>query len=122
MHAQDAYYNAPCLTALYYRVRNISLSEEEENNEDNSQSSLKGIAFAKLVMYVEEAPKPMFFFLSDLAKTYLRLLEQLGANVPSRVNSTRMKDGLLTQIPELRACTEGKEVKLAFTTDIGAAL
>ena len=122
MHAQDAYYHAPCLTALYNRVRNISPSKEEENNENNSQSSLEAIALAELVMYIEEAPKPMVFLLSDLAKTYSRLLEQLGANVPSRVNSTRLKDRLLTQIPELGAYTEGKEVKLAFTTDIGAAL
>ena len=64
----------------------------------------------------------MVFLLSDLAKTYSHLLEQLGANVPSRLNSTRLKDRLLTQIPELGAYTEGKEVKLAFTTDIGAAL
>ena len=107
MHAQDAYYHAPCLTALYNRVRNISPSKEEENNENNSQSSLEAIALAELVMYIEEAPKPMVF-LSDLAKTYSRLLEQLRANVPSRVNSIRLKDPLLTQIPELGAYTEGK--------------
>ena len=122
MPAQNAYYHAPCLTALYNRVRNISPSKEEENNENHSQSSLEAIALAELVMYIEEAPNPMVFLLSDLAKTYSRLLEQLGANVPSRVNSTRLKDRLLTQIPELGAYTEGKEVKLAFTTDIGAAL
>ncbi|KAL9953155.1 hypothetical protein ACROYT_G040525 [Oculina patagonica] len=91
MHAQDAYYHAPCLTALYNRVRNSS-SKEEENNGNTSQSSLEAIALAELVMYLEEAPRPMVFLLSDLAKTYSRLLEQLGANVPSRVNSTRLKD------------------------------
>lgn len=114
MHAQDAYYHAPCLTALYNRVRNSS-SKGEEKNENTSQNSLEAIALAELFMYIEEAPRPV-------AKTYSRLLEQLGANVPSRVNSIRLKDRLLTQIPELGAYTEGKEVKLAFTTDIGAAL
>jgi len=121
MHAQDAYYHAPCLTALYNRFRN-SPSKEEENNENTSQNSLEAIALAELVMYIEEAPRPTVFLLSDLAKTYSRLLEQLGANVPSRVNSTGLKDRLLTQIPELGAYTEGKEVKPAFTTDICAGL
>ena len=65
-------------------------------------------------MYIEEAPRPMVFQLSDLAKMYSCLLEQLGGHVPGRVNSTRLKDRLLAQIPELGAYTEGKEVKLAF--------
>lgn len=33
-----------------------------------------------------------------------------------------MKDRLLAQMPELSTCTEGKEVKLTFSNDIGAAL
>jgi len=33
-----------------------------------------------------------------------------------------LKDHLLAQIPELGTYTEGKEVKLAFSSDIGAAL
>ena len=122
MHAQDAYYHASCLTALYNRVRNLRLSKEEEHNENTTQNSLEAIALAEVVMYIEEAPRPMVFHLSDLAKMYSHLLEQLGANVPSRVNSTRLKDFLLAQIPELGAYTEGKEIKLAFSSDIGAAL
>ena len=73
-------------------------------------------------MYIEEAPRPMVFQLSNLEKMYSCLLEQLGGHVPGRVNSTRLKDRLLAQIPELGAYTEGKEVKLAFCGDIGAAL
>ena len=122
MHAQDAYYHASCLTALYNRVRNLRLSKEEEHNENTTQNSLEAIALAEVVMYIEEAPRPMVFQLSDLAKIYPHLLEQLGANVPSRVNSTRLKDRLLAQIPKLGAYTEGKEIKLAFSSDIGAAL
>ena len=47
-------------------------------------------------------------------------LKQLGGHVPGHVNSTRLKDRLHAQIPELGAYTEGKEVKLAFSGDIGA--
>jgi len=52
-------------------------------------------------MYIEEAPRPMVFQLSDLAKMYSYSLEQLGGHVPGRVNSRRLKDSLLAQIPEL---------------------
>ena len=41
--------------------------------------------------------------------------------VPGRVSSNRLKDRLLAQIPELGVYTEGKEVKLAFSSNIGAA-
>ena len=122
MHAQDAYYHASCLTALYNRVRNLRLSKDEEHNENTAQNSLEAIALAEVVMHIEEASRPMVFQLSDLTKMYSHLLEQLVANVPSRVNSTRLKDRLLAQIPELGSYTEGKEIKLAFSSDIGAAL
>lgn len=121
MHALDAYYHPSCLTALYNRLRNIRSLKEQEDNE-SSQVSLEAIALAELVMYIEEAPRPMIFQLSDLAKMYSCSLEQLRGHVPDRVNSTRLKDRLLAQIPELGAYTEGKEVKLAFSGDIGAAL
>ena len=113
MHALDAYYHASCLTALYNRARNIRTSQEEEVT-DTSQVSLEAIALAELVLYIEEAPRPIVFQLTDLAKIYSSSLEQLGALVPSRINSTRLKDRLLAQIPELCAYTEGKEVKLVF--------
>ena len=121
MHALDAYYHPSCLTALYNRLRNIRPLKKQEHNE-SSQVSLEAIALAELVMYIEEAPRPMIFQLSDLAKMYSCSLKQLGGHVAGRVNSTRLKDRLLAQIPELGAYTEGKEVKLAFSGDIGAAL
>lgn len=48
--------------------------------------------------------------------------EQLGAHVPDCINSTGLKDRLLAQTPELSTFTEGKEVKLGFSRNIGAAL
>lgn len=121
MHANDAYYHASCLISLYNRARSIRLSQDQENS-DSSQSSLEAIALAELVMYIEEAARPIIFQLSDLTKMYVSSLEQLGGYVPQRVNSTRLKDRLLAQVPDLCAYNEGKEVKLAFTDDISAAL
>jgi len=113
MHALDAYYHPSCLTALYNRVRNIRPLKEQEDSE-SSQVSLEAIALAELVMYIEEATRPMVFQLSDLAKMYSCLLEQLGGHVPGRVNSTRLKDRLLALIPELGAYTEGKDTEAMY--------
>ena len=95
--------------------------KKQEDNE-SLQVSLEAIALAELVMYIEEAQRPMIFQLSDLAKMYSFPLKQLGGHVAGRVNSTRLKDRLLAQIPELGEYTEGKEVKLEFSGNIGAAL
>ena len=55
-------------------------------------------------------------------KLYVHRLQQLKACVPDRVNSTRLKDRLLAQIPALRAQNKGKEVFLVYDEDTGAAL
>ena len=57
-----------------------------------------------------------------MSKLYSSRLEQLGAYVPERVNSTRLKERLLSQLPDLREYNEGREVKLAFSRDISSAL
>ena len=57
-----------------------------------------------------------------MSKLYSSRLEQLGAYVPERVNSTRLKERLLSQLPDLREYNEGREVKLAFSSDISEAL
>ena len=94
---QDAYH-ASCLTALYNRFRNIRPKKEQEDN-DTSQVSLQAIALAELVMCIEDLARPVVFQLSDFAKLYSSLLQQLGAYDQDRVNSTRLKDRLLAQIP-----------------------
>ena len=70
MHAQDAYYHASCLTALYNRVRNLKLSKEEEHNENTTQNSLEAIALAEVVMYIEEAPR---FFIYQIWQKCTRI-------------------------------------------------
>ena len=95
MPAIDSYYHTGCLTALHNRLTSISPKEEENIT---TQISLKAIALAELVAYIEDNAKQTVFKLSDLSKLYSSRLEQLGAYVLERVNSTRLlKERLLSQ-------------------------
>ena len=62
------------------------------------------------------------FKLSDLANLYSSTLEQLGTKLPGRVNSTKLKNGILSYFPGMEAHTQGREVVLVFNEDVGAAL
>ena len=91
----DSYYHTGCFTALYNRLRSISPKEEENIT---TQISLKAIALAELVAHIEDNAKQTVFKLSDLSKLYSSRLEQLGAYVLERVNSTRLlKERLVSQ-------------------------
>ena len=49
-------------------------------------------------------------------------MEHLGVALCKKVNSTRLKERLLAQLPGLRAQSKGRDVLLAFDEDIGEAL
>jgi hypothetical protein len=57
--------------------------------------------------------------LADLVSFYKQRLEQLGMKTPD-VNSTRLKEKLLAEIPELESHKKGRGILLAFKK--GAAL
>ena len=122
MHAQDAFYHKKCMTALHNRVR----ATEKTNSEDSAQTSPESIALAELASFIEESKLDSevapIFKLSDQVKLYVHRLQQLKACVPDGVNSTRLKDRLLAQIPALQAQNKGREVFLVYDADIGAAL
>ena len=119
MPAVVSCYHTGCLTKLYNRLRSISPKEEENIT---TQVSLEAIVLAELVAYIEDNAKQTVFKLSDLSKPYSSRLEQLGAYVPERVNSTRLKERLLSQLSDLREYNKGRELKLAFSSYISAAL
>ena len=102
------------------------MQTEKTNSEDSAQTSPESIALAELASFIEESKLDSevapIFKLSDLVKLYVHKLQQLKACVPDRVNSTRLKDRLLAQIPALRAQNNGREVFLVYDEDIGAAL
>ena len=56
-----------------------------------------------------------------MVNLYQQRLKQLGVDDPN-VNSTRLKDQLLSEIPELEAHKKGRDVLLAYTEDVGSVL
>ena len=57
-----------------------------------------------------------------MAKLYHNRSEQLGVSIPKRINTTRLKERLLDQMPNLKAHTKARDVVLAFDDDIADAL
>jgi len=83
---------------------------------------LHGIALAELIAYIDEAHtdevSPVFR-LADLGELYSARLKQLGLEKLSRIHSTRLKERILAHLPGIRAHSEGRDVLLAFDTDVG---
>ena len=49
-------------------------------------------------------------------------MQQLVVNLDTRVHSTRLKQRLLAQFPDMRAHTKGRDMLMVFEEDVGAAL
>ena len=83
------------------------------------------IVFSELLVYIVESKigtdGPKVFRLADLVCLYNQRLLQLGIITPN-VNSTRLKDKLLEEMPGLEAHKKGRDILLAFKEDIGEAL
>lgn len=97
MVALEAKYHAKCLTSLYYHASTVQTEQEGSDNLDNI---LCGIAFAELVMYIEESrlkdpTTAPVFKLADLSKLYSSRLGQLGIKQERCIQSTRLKQRIL---------------------------
>ena len=46
-------------------------------------------------------------------------MQQLGANLPTRIHTTRLEERILAYIPDLREFRDGRNIMLAFDDDIG---
>ena len=90
------------------------------------QLSGHSIALAELLAYVEDAQTDEsvapILKLVDLVKLYTVRLEQLGVKQQNCLKSTKLKDRILSRIPDLSAHREGRDVLLAFAGDVGSAL
>ncbi|KAK3878932.1 hypothetical protein Pcinc_016475 [Petrolisthes cinctipes] len=119
MVAIEAKYHRNCLCALYNKIRPVAPKDEAENR-------LHGIAFAELVVFMEEIhadeDNAPVFKLSDVANLYKMRLEQLGASVTNRIHTTRLKDRLRFVLPDLRAHSQGRDTLLMFENDISPAM
>ena len=66
------------------------------------------------------------FKLADLALMYKTRLEQLGVDVGGRIHTSRLKDRLLSVLPDLQVHSQqesqGKCIILTFDEDVGSAL
>ena len=123
--AQEFKYHHACLCALYNRKRSYLRSLEKDQGSTESESDVYPLVLSELMTYIVEnnlcSDDPVTFRLADICHLYQQRLEQLGVESPS-VNSTRLKDKLLAEIPELEAHKSGRDVLLAFQKDVGKAL
>jgi len=125
MVAQDAKYHRNCLVNLYNRVRKIKEMSSKSSNDE--QALVEGLAFAQLVVFIEEAlaegETAPVFKLADLAQLYASRMEQmLGVKYDRRVHTTRLKQRLLSHFPNMCAQHHGRDVLLAFNDYLGDAL
>ena len=121
--ALEAKYHTQCLSMLY---RKAQYAKEEGEESEQPRRRLDGIALAELVSYIEEfrtsgAELPTFK-LADLANMYKSCLQRLGCDTTARVNTSRLTERLVFQIPGLQSYNKGRDVYLAFRDDVGFAL
>ena len=122
--AANGKYHAKCLAALYNRMRSVEC--DIIKSADTHEARMHGIAFAQLAAYIDDVKQDSVivpvFKLSKLAELYMQRLTQLGVVLSNRLNTTRLKDRLLSHLPDMRAQQCGKNVLLAFDEHIGGAL
>ena len=119
MVATETEYHANCLTSFY----KLHLKYVERSSQTTTSNNIHGIVFAEVVAYIEEAryddDKPMFK-LADLVQLYNDRLRELGED--DKVHSSRLKEKILSQIPNLSAHTsvhsQGQNVIIMFDRDV----
>ena len=123
--AQELKYHRSCLTTLYNRERAFLSTLECEKNQTSSDKDVHPIVFAELLIHVIETKLgtegPVVFRLAELVDLYNQRIKQLNVETQN-IHSTRLKDQLLGEIPELEAHKKRRDILLAFKQDIGVAL
>ena len=108
-----------CLTALYNKERAYLLRiENQKEGQTSQEKEAYPLVFSELLAYIHvhvvetktssDGP-PIFRLARWLPFTF-------------RDICTRLKDKLLSEIPELKAHKKGSDILLAFKKDIGSAL
>ena len=90
------------------------------------QSTIELVLLAELIAYMKdthiESDAAPVFRLAELARLYKTRLKLLGGDVLGRFNNSHLKTRILAQQQDLQAYREGRDVLLAFSKDVGAAL
>jgi len=124
--ALELKYHPACLAALYNKERlHLNRQRNKESTELATRKEAYPTAFSELVTYIIEtnnsSSEAVIFRLADLISPYKERLEQLGVPSPD-VNATRLKEQLLSHVPQLEAHRPGRDVLLAFRNDAGSIL
>lgn len=122
--AQELKYHGTCLTSLYNKERAHLRKQQSMSEVADPENEINQIVFAELVTHIVESQREstggLVFKLADLCHLYESRLKQFEANLT--FNRTRLKNKLLSEIPELKAFHKGREVLLVFEKDVGPAL
>ena len=119
----DAIYHKHCLTGFFTRFRS-STHQKKKMITGETKLSFEAIAFAELISYIEEIKETegSIIKLSNLVQLYKSHLEKLGEDISQQINAARLKEKLLTQIPDLEAHKSKYEVIMSFKEDTGDTL
>ena len=122
--AQEEKYQTKCLVALYNKAERIENSQSASES-SRHESMCHAIALADIVRYIEDAKYDQtvspVFQMTELISMYSDRLKQLGIDIPT-IHSTRLKDKILTNIPDLQTHKEGRTNVLALNADVAPAL
>lgn len=120
MMALDAMYHRRCLSMLYRKAVYAKNQAAAESHDSVSES----LALAELVSFIEDSRNDsddeQVFKLSDLCKMYVSRLKQMGIDISERIHTTRLKERILEQCPDLTAHKDGREVYIVFSVDLAA--
>ena len=123
--ALELKYHYSCLTALYHRERAHIAAKNKEKVQSSQEKEVFPLVFSELLTYVIETRNssdgPVSFRLANLVSLYKERLEQFGTDIPD-VNSTRLKEKLLAEIPALETYKDGRDVYLTFKKDVGPVM
>ena len=124
--ALEAKYHAKCLVALYNKAERAENDIDKSSYSYRHESLCHAIALADIVSYIEDcrddpSVAPVFL-MPEIVIMYSARLKQLGIENCSNVHSTKLKDKLLANIPDLQVHKEGRVNLLVFNEDVGPAL
>ena len=105
MVAIDAVYHTKCLVNFYNRARR---KYSTENVEHQSASQLHAIAYIEGFRECQETVPG--FPLAELGKMYCNIIEDLGGDQTARLHTTRLKEKLEAEIPDLVPYKQGRDI------------
>ncbi len=124
--AIEARYHKNCLTSLGNRVRAIKSSRPASGVEDKI---IYGVVLAEIISYIQECcsveETVPVFKLSALKSLFCKGLVEYFASEDCKnnsKNSTRLKEKIIEQVPELSEHKKGREILLTLKEETGLAI